>query len=56
MTDFKGVALKLLLPPLTNDGGNDGQGRASRKLSWLFYGSLKARLMRDAKKYFDPVA
>ena len=24
MTDFKGVELKLLLPPLTNDGGNDG--------------------------------
>ena len=37
MTDFKGVDLKLLLPPLTNDGGydggNDGQGRASRKMS-----------------------
>ena len=24
MTDFKGVELKLLLPPLTNDDGNDG--------------------------------
>ena len=24
MTDFKGVELKLLLPPLTNDGRNDG--------------------------------
>ena len=24
MTDFKGVELKLLLPPLANDGGNDG--------------------------------
>ena len=53
MTGYKGVELKLLLPPLTNDGGNDGQGRASRKLSWLFYRSLKARLRRDAKKYFE---
>lgn len=53
MTDFKGVELKLLLPPLTNDGGNDGHGRASRKLSWLFHRSLKARLRREAKKYFE---
>ena len=57
MTDFKGVELKLLLPPLTNDGGNDGgndgQGRASRKISWLFHRSLKARLRREAKKYFE---
>ena len=57
MTDFKGVELKLLLPPLTNDGGNDGgndgQGRASRKISWLFLRSLKARLRREAKKYFE---
>ena len=34
MTDFKGVELKLLLPPLTNDGGddggNDGHGRAGK--------------------------
>ena len=52
MTGYKGDELKLLLPPLTNDGGNDGQGRASRKLSWLFRGSLKARLRIDAKKYF----
>ena len=42
MTGYKGVGLKLLLPPLTNDG----HGRASRKLSWLFHRSLKARLKR----------
>lgn len=57
MTDFKGAELKLLLPPLTNDGGNDGgndgHGRASRKLGWLFHRSLKARLRREAKKYFE---
>ena len=57
MTDFKVVELKLLLPPLINDGGNDGGNdghrRASRKLSWLFHRSLRARLMRDAKKYFE---
>ena len=53
MTDFKGVELKLLLPRLTYDGGDDGHGRASRKLSWLFHRSVKARLRRDAKKYFE---
>ena len=56
MTDFKGVELKLLLPPLTNgggnDGGNDGHGRAG-KLVGLFHRSLKARLRREAKKYFE---
>lgn len=53
MTDFKGVELKLLLPRLTYDGGDDGHRRASRKLSWLFHRSVKARLRRDAKKYFE---
>lgn len=53
MTDFKGVDLKLLLPRLTYDGGDDGHGKASRKLSWLFHRSVKARLRRDAKKYFE---
>ena len=49
MTGYKGVELKLLLPPLTNDVGDDGHGRASRKLSWLFRRSLRARLRREAK-------
>ena len=33
MSGYKGVELKLLLLPLTNDGGSYGYGRASRKLS-----------------------
>ena len=53
MTGYKCDELKLLLPPLTNDVGDDGHGRASRKLSWLFRRSLRARLRREAKKYLE---
>ena len=35
MSGYKGVELKLLLLPLTNDGGSYGYGRASRKLSFI---------------------
>ena len=50
MTGYKGVELKLLLPRLTYDGGDDGHGRASRKLSWLFHRSLKARLLKERRE------
>ena len=47
MTGYKGVELKLLLPTLTSDGGNDGlMGELAGNLVGCF-------LRRDAKKYFE---